>query len=186
MASWETGQVTRRLLLLAPLCLVLALAVVFYFGMHGADRSRLPSALLGKKFPEFELPLLRSGELSTHRLLEGKPRLVNVWATWCAECRVEHETLNAIARDGEIEIVGLNYRDDPEKALGWLQDLGNPYEFTIVDADGNLGVDLGVYGAPESFLLDSQRVIVFKHIGAMTPEIWDSQFMPLLEAMRRG
>ena len=176
----------RRLLLLTPLCLTAVLAVVFYFGMHGGDRSRLPSALLGKQFPEFELPLLVSGEPVTQQLLEGKPRLVNVWGTWCAGCRTEHETLTTIALEGEIEIIGLNYRDDPDKALGWLQDLGNPYEFTIVDADGSLGVDLGVYGAPETFLLDSRRVIVFKHVGSMTPEVWETQFIPLLETIRRG
>ena len=175
----------RRGAWLAALPSVLVLIpVVVFVGVSGNDRERLPSALIGQKFPEFELPMLGSERIATHRLLEGKPRLVNVWGTWCAACREEHGLLLKIAREFGIEIVGVNYRDDPDQAVAWLRDLGSPYVFDVLDREGSLGVDLGVYGAPETFLVDSERRIVLKHVGRLTPKVWADEFEPRIEGMQ--
>jgi cytochrome c biogenesis protein CcmG/thiol:disulfide interchange protein DsbE len=166
---------------LAVFCLIM---LVGYIGFGLEDRHQLPSALLGKPFPEFSAPLLYEPErLVAKADLIGQPTLVNVWATWCPTCKAEHAELMKIAATTQVRLVGINYKDDSGKAIRWLVDYGDPYEFVIVDTDGALGVELGVYGAPETFLLDAQGNIVYKRVGDVNPRIWRDELAPRLAEM---
>ena len=169
-----------RILLAFPLIgfavLTFVLAIGFNLGRHDIH----PSSLLNKSFPAFELPTLDSSELTTQELLIGKPHLVNVWASWCVACRAEHEVLKQIAATKEVSLIGINYKDNKNDALSWLFQLGNPFEINVVDFKGDLGVDLGVYGAPETFLVDAQGLIRYKHVGPLTNEIWKNEIRPIL------
>ena len=141
----------------------------------------LPSALLNRPMPAFDLPTLEGGQLS-HVDLPKQWLLVNVWATWCSTCKAEHAFLNQLAAQG-IRIIGINYKDDTPKALQWLDDYGNPYLYNLSDPDGMLGLELGVYGAPETFLVDSDGIIRGKHIGDLNPVVWE-RLKPQFEAMQ--
>ncbi len=161
-----------RLLLFIPLVLFIILGGFLWKGLS-IDPRELPSALLDKPFPEFTLPALQTPErtLSKQDFI-GQPVLINVWATWCPSCRQEHEQLLAIAATSEIPVIGLNYKDERDAAINWLQQLGNPYQFNIFDEQGMLGLDLGVYGAPETYLLDAQGIIRHRHVGVVTEVVW--------------
>lgn len=116
--------------------------------------------------------------------LTGKPVLLNVWATWCPTCRAEHQYLNRLAAQG-IRVVGLNYKDDRAKAVAWLNTLGNPYALSLSDSDGMLGLDLGVYGAPETFLIDGNGIIRYRHAGDLNARVWESEMKPLWDKYSR-
>ncbi len=107
-------------------------------------------------------------------LTQGKPVLLNVWATWCPTCRAEHQYLNQLSAQG-IRVVGMNYKDDRQKAISWLKELGNPYALSLFDGDGMLGLDLGVYGAPETFLIDGNGIIRYRHAGDLNPRVWEEE-----------
>ena len=170
----------RRLVLLVPLALFLGIALFLYRGLF-LDPSELPSALIGKPFPAFALPsVIEPGKTITQADLLGKPALVNVWATWCPSCRAEHPVLNKLAASG-VNIYGVNYKDQREPAQKWLRELHNPYQLNIEDAAGTLGLDLGVYGAPETFLIDREGIIRAKHVGPVSPEIIATKFAPLFK-----
>ncbi len=170
-----------RTSLFVPLGVFLLIVGVGYAGFKLNDPHELPSALLGKPFPEFAAPLLAdSGTVVDRTALLGEPVLVNVWATWCPTCKAEHEQLLRIRESAGLRMVGVNYKDDPAKARSWLRQLGDPYEFVVQDADGSLGVELGVYGAPESFLLDARGTIVYKRVGDINPRIWRDELAPAL------
>lgn len=176
-----------RISLFLPLSVFLLIVGFGYAGFKLNDPHVLPSALLDHPFPEFSGPyLLRPEEVATRADLLGSPVLVNVWATWCPTCRAEHEALNRLRREEGLRIVGVNYKDDPAKARQWLAQLGNPYEFNVQDTDGSLGVELGVYGAPESFLLDANGTIVYKRVGEVNDRIWRDEIAPRLDALRSG
>lgn len=161
-----------RLLLFIPLGLFLVLGIFLWRGLS-LDPKELPSALIDQPFPDFEMASLQQPDrILTKADLLGKPVLVNVWATWCPACRQEHADLLAIARQKKMGIVGLNYKDDRAAAVKWLQDLGNPYVFNIFDENGMLGLDLGVYGAPETYLVDSDGIVRYRHVGVITEEVW--------------
>ncbi|RLA25873.1 MAG: DsbE family thiol:disulfide interchange protein [Gammaproteobacteria bacterium] len=161
-----------RLLLFIPLLLFIILGGFLWKGLS-IDPRELPSALLDKPFPEFTLATLQEPErIVSKQDFIGQPVLVNVWATWCPSCRQEHRQLLAIAQSGKIPVIGLNYKDERDLAIEWLQQLGNPYQFNIYDAEGMLGLDLGVYGAPETYLLDAQGIIRHRHVGVLTAEVW--------------
>ena len=148
-----------------PIIVFLLLVVVFSFGLFN-DPRELPSPFLGEQAPAFEVESLTEPERIVGSAdYAGKMALVNVWATWCGGCRQEHGFLMQLARSGAISIYGINWRDDREAALGWLRQLGDPYEFSAFDADGRVGIDWGVYGAPETFLVDSQGIVRHKSIG---------------------
>ena len=174
----------NRASLFIPLGLFCLIMFVGYVGFSLDDRHELPSALLGKPFPEFEAPMLYDPEqrVSNENLL-GRPTLVNVWATWCPTCKAEHAELMAIAASTDVRLVGVNYKDSIPKAIRWLADYGDPYDFVIVDANGALGVELGVYGAPETFLLDANGNIVYKRVGDVNPRIWRDELAPRLAHM---
>jgi len=168
----------KRLLLLLPLALFLFIAVLLYRGLF-LDPTRLPSALIGKPFPAFALPALdQPSHVLTRTDLQGRPALVNVWATWCPSCRQEHPVLTTLAGQGVV-IYGVNYKDDRDAARHWLRTLHNPYRLTIEDAAGTLGLDLGVYGAPETFVIDARGIIRDRYVGILDERVWRERLAPL-------
>ena len=174
----------RLLLVLLPLVLFLGLAAVFLAQLlSGRDTSVVPSALIGRPAPAMVLPPLEGTNLPRldTATLTGKVTLVNVWASWCAPCRLEHPLLMQLAADDRITIVGLNYKDRPENARRFLGDLGNPYDAIGTDDAGRHAIDWGVYGVPESFLVGRDGTILYKHVGPFTPESAASDLMPAIE-----
>ena len=172
----------RRLLLkrFLPLVAFLVLVLLLVRGLS-LDPTELPSERLGDRVPAFDLPLLNTAERRSADDWTGQPALLNVWATWCFSCRVEHPYLLELAAQGVV-IYGLNYKDEPEKAAQWLVDLGNPYTETIVDQRGDFGLDLGVYGAPETYVIDADGIIRHRHVGVVSAQVWTEQLQPFFEA----
>jgi cytochrome c biogenesis protein CcmG/thiol:disulfide interchange protein DsbE len=174
---------------LLPGLLFVALGAVFAFTLARIDRGELDvrqiqSPLIGKPAPVFELPSVEdpSRRVSSAKLA-GRPYLLNVWGTWCFACREEHAALLEIASQGAVPIIGLDWKDERAAAQEWLARLGNPYAEVAFDQEGRVAIDFGVYGAPETFLVSPQGVIVAKHIGPMTPAIFRAEFLPLLANM---
>jgi len=160
----------KRWALFVPLAIFFLLGFFLWRGLY-LDPKDVPSALVDKPFPNFSLPTLMSEQEKTLDDLKGKVRLVNVWGTWCISCKVEHPFLVQLAQQG-ISIIGVNYKDDNKSALKWLKDLGNPYEFSVDDEEGVLSMDLGVTGAPETFIVDAKGVVRHKHQGPITQGNW--------------
>jgi len=172
----------KRLLMLLPLAIFLAVAVFLYRGLF-LDPSELPSALIDKPLPEFSQPSLEDPErMLSSADFKGEAALVNVWATWCPTCRAEHEMLNQLASQGVV-VYGINYKDDSEAARRWLDELGNPYRLNVEDPQGTLGINLGVYGAPETFLIDKDGVIRHKYVGAIDQRVWREQLAVLYQEL---
>lgn len=169
----------RRLKLFLPLLAFLVLAVFLFRGLS-LDPTALPSARIGQPLPAFSLPELESGEQLSPASLDGEPALLNVWATWCYSCRVEHPYLLQLADRG-VAIYGLNYKDDASKARAWLSELGDPYRQTVVDSEGSLGLDLGVYGAPETYVIDASGVVRYRHVGVVNEQVWNEVLAPFFE-----
>ena len=166
---------------LIPLLLFIALVGLFAIGLR-MDPRRVPSPFIGKPAPGFDLPQLHAPDQRlTREMLRGRPVLLNVWASWCVECRHEHALLLQLATQQKIPIYGLNYKDPRVDALRWLEEFGNPYVISAADADGKVGIDYGVYGVPETFVIDAAGVIRYKHIGALTEIAVNEQILPLLE-----
>lgn len=165
-----------RLKLFIPIFVFLVMSGFLYFGL-GNDPQDLPSALVGKPVPQFELSTLDSNlqETVTTQDLVGEPFLMNIWATWCAACLVEHPYLYELSEKG-VAIVGVNYKDDPGKAVKWLEKYKNPYKVTVVDDRGRLGFDLGVTGAPETFLVNADGEITYRHVGIVDEAVWQQHF----------
>lgn len=171
----------ERIKLYIPLGIFVVMAAFLWAGL-GKDPSYLPSALIDRPMPNFELTVLKKSgekELITPSTLAGEPYLLNVWATWCPSCLHEHPYFLKLAEQG-VNIVGLNYKDEADKALDWLDRYGNPYSTVIYDPDGRLGLDLGVYGAPETFVVDASGTIRYKHVGVVNDKVWKSHLAPLM------
>ena len=163
-----------------PIIVFVIMLPIFFIGLS-RNKSELPSSLIGKVSPSFVLPsLINPSVIIDQTNLKGRFVLFNVWATWCAGCREEHEFLMNLSARNEIAIIGLNWRDNRDDALNWLDTLGNPYEMTAEDKQGRTAIDWGVYGAPETFLINPQGVIVYKHLGPLTERDWMMHFKPLL------
>jgi cytochrome c biogenesis protein CcmG/thiol:disulfide interchange protein DsbE len=168
----------RRAFFLVPLALFLALSALFFVRLFAGDPSKLPSALIGRPAPVKEMPalagLVRDGlpvpGLSAALLTTGQPTIVNVWASWCAPCRQEHPLLMDLAAEPGVRVVGINYKDHPDNARRFLGALGNPFIAVGVDDSGRNAIEWGVYGVPETFILDGNGVIRHKHVGPLTPE----------------
>ena len=163
-----------------PVIVFVLLAGVLYIGVvRSPDKSTMVSALLGKPAPKFELPVLGGDAVAkfASAQLAGRPWVLNVWATWCAACRDEHPVLLEVAKQGRLPIVGLDWRDEDEAAKRWLEQLGNPYSVVLVDREGRTAIDFGVYGAPETFFIDGDGRVQYRHVGAMTPEVWEREFV---------
>lgn len=151
---------------------------------QGEDPKALESVLIGKQIPLQGMQDLFSSKPITPQLFQqGQPLLLNVWATWCPTCYAEHQYLNQLATQG-IRIIGLNYKDSSDKALKWLKDLGNPYQVVIKDEKGTHGLDLGVYGAPETFIIDGKGIIQYRHVGDVNNEVWQNKLLPIYQTLR--
>ncbi len=187
----EVGVETKKSgiarVLLLPLAFFLLLVGILAIGFKLEDPHLLPSVLIDRPFPAFALSELHDPERTiTEMDLKGDVSLINVWATWCPNCLIEHPEFMRISRDEDVKLYGINYNDDPVKARQWLVRHGNPFDMIMVDDQGKLGIDLGVYGAPETFLVDADGVIQFKHVGVVTPELWRQTLEPLIEQLREG
>ena len=161
------------------------LLLLLMFGLNeDRDKNALPSPFIGKPAPEYELPqLLDPSKTLSPASYSGKAVLINVWATWCVGCRQEHDFLLALAAGDTIPIYGLNWRDNREEAIRWLEQLGNPYVASGYDGSGRVGINWGVYGAPETFLIGAEGTVLHKHLGPLSPFIWQRDFAPLLGGM---
>jgi cytochrome c biogenesis protein CcmG, thiol:disulfide interchange protein DsbE len=167
-----------------PALVLLALIVLFAFGLR-TDPRVVPSPLIGKPAPAFALPQFGSGEITTQQALQGRPLLVNFFASWCTPCLAEHPLLMRLAGEG-VEIVGMSYKDEAADAQRWLERHGNPYRSIIVDRQGHAGLDFGVYGVPETFVLDARGTIVYKQIGPITEQAWNEEIAPRLRGGTPG
>ncbi len=166
-----------RLKLFLPLVLFAILALLLFRGLE-LDPRAMPSALIDKPLPQFSLPRLGQEQMITRDNVVGEVALFNIWATWCVSCRVEHPFLQQLADNG-VPIYGVNYKDDDAAAIQWLRDLGDPYRANIVDAAGTLGLDLGVYGAPETYFVDASGVIRYRHVGVIDERLWQTRLEPI-------
>ena len=171
-----------------PLMAFMALVILLIVGLKIADhKTELPSPLIDKPVPAFDLPVLASpGQTMSKESLLGKPYLVNFWGSWCVTCRAEHPVVTELAKLNEVYIVGMNFRDDETDAVNWLRRWGDPYDVSLIDADGSISVDFGVYAAPETFLVDPSGTIVFKHLGQLTWDIVQTEILPRVANMESG
>lgn len=173
----------QRWVFLTPLIVALGLGLVLYTAI-GKDPTKLETARLNDPLPAFSLPSLRDSAVTVNeKALKGEVRLLNVWATWCPACRTEHPYLNELAQQG-VKIVGLNYKDERGAALEWLKALGDPYEYNIYDPEGRLGFDLGVYGAPETYVLDTSGTVRHRHVGELNERVWNETVYPMMLALQ--
>jgi cytochrome c biogenesis protein CcmG/thiol:disulfide interchange protein DsbE len=186
---------TRRLLVFLPLVLFLALAGLFYVRLYAGDPAALPSALIGKPAPEFTLPALEGLQnadgtpvpgLARADLGNGRITIVNVWASWCAPCRQEHPLLLRLSQLGRTRLVGIAYKDEPDNARGFLNDLGNPFAAIGMDTAGRAAIDWGVYGVPETFIIGKDGRIAYKHIGPLTEASLTDVILPEIDKAERG
>ena len=171
---------------LLPLGIFVLLVFLLGVGLSLNPRE-VPSPLIGKPAPAFQLPQLHDPAKSfSPKELQGKVWVLNVWASWCVACREEHPVLTALARSGIAPVYGLNYKDQRNEAIEWLRRFGDPYQASLFDADGRVGIDYGVYGVPETYVIDKQGVIRYKRIGPVTPEIVKQKIAPLILEINRG
>ncbi|PSF06150.1 DsbE family thiol:disulfide interchange protein [Marinobacter fuscus] len=174
----------KRVFLFVPLLAALVVGVFLFAGL-GKDPTTLESVLVGKPVPEFSLESLDDPDVTLDRsVLEGKVSLLNVWAEWCPSCWDEHEYLSYLAKEQGVRIVGLNYKDQRETAFRFLNRLGNPYDTIIFDPKGTLGFDLGVYGAPETFVIDAEGVVRYRHVGVVNEQVWRQKLLPAMNDAR--
>jgi cytochrome c biogenesis protein CcmG/thiol:disulfide interchange protein DsbE len=170
---------------LIPLAIFLVLVIFLAIGLT-RNPQELPSALLDKPAPTFRLPQLKQPDKTfSAEDMRGKVWMLNVWASWCVACRDEHPYLFEYQKSSAVPIYGLNYKDRPEDALGWLSELGDPYLLSAVDLDGRVAIDYGVYGAPESYIIDKSGTIRMKHVGPVMPEVWEKKILPLVQELNR-
>ncbi len=169
-----------------PLAIFLGLAVMLGFGLQRDPRA-LESALLEQPVPAFDLPVLAAQD-SAQRLnpqtLRGQVWMLNVWAAWCAPCRQELPILAQMSQQDQVPVYGLNYKDDPQKAQALLRVAGNPYVASGVDTDGRVGMDFGIHAVPETFVIDAQGRVRYRHLGPVTPQVWREQLMPVVRAVQ--
>ena len=178
----------RRFGLALPLLVFAVLAGLFWYALHGGDPSRLPSALIGKSVPQFDLPpidgLLADGAavpgFASADLAQGEPTVVNVFASWCVECQVEHPLLLALGKEPGIRLYGIDYKDDAASARRFLGRYGNPYARVGADASGRTAIDFGVYGVPETYVISGDGKIAFRHVGPLTETVINNKILPLL------
>ncbi len=176
---------TPRLRFFLPVVLFAGVALALAVGLS-LDPRELPSTMIDKPAPEFDLPAVRgrSRGLASSDLV-GEVHLVNFFASWCAACRVEHPLLNRLTEDGVVAVFGVNYKDKPEDARRWLDQLGDPYVRSGADIPGRAGIDWGVYGLPETFIVDANGHIVYKHVGAIYPQDLENTILPIVESLRQ-
>ncbi len=168
-----------------PLAVFIALAALLAAGVwmsRKPDRDVLPSTLIGKPAPDFDLPVLHDAAYRVKLAdLKGQPFVMNVWASWCVECRVEHPVLTRFAETKRVRVVGYNWKDERADALRWLEQFGNPFMVVLADEEGSSALDWGIYGAPETFLVDAKGIVRWKHVGPLTDEIIAQELLPALQ-----
>ncbi|NYZ15340.1 DsbE family thiol:disulfide interchange protein [Azospirillum sp. RWY-5-1] len=176
----------RRLLFILPLLLFVGVAVAFYLGFN-RDPREIPSVLIDKPVPEFALPALPGYKqgLATADL-KGDVQLVNVFASWCVPCKIEHPVITRLSREQGVPVRAINHKDKAEDAIAWLKRNGDPYAGIGQDLDGRVSIDWGVYGVPETFLIDRQGRIRYKHVGPLSPEVVERDILPLVKELRKG
>ncbi len=175
----------RRLVFILPVLVLIALIGFFWRGLY-LNPTLVTSPLIGKPVPDFSLPRLHDPKATfDQNRLKGRVSLVNVWATWCFACREEQQTLLNLAKQNVVPIYGLDYKDDRQSALRWLAERGNPYTAIAFDSTGNVAINWGVYGAPETFLIDQHGIIRYKYIGPITTEVIQRELLPRIHALRR-
>jgi cytochrome c biogenesis protein CcmG/thiol:disulfide interchange protein DsbE len=176
----------KALVYLLPLGIFLVVAVFLLRGLWLNPRE-VPSPFIDKPAPQFSLARLAQPDTQFSPAdMKGQVWLLNVWASWCVACRQEHPLLVELARKKAVPIIGLNYKDKPDAARAWLAQWGDPYDLSVKDLDGRIGIEYGVYGVPETFVIDQQGVIRFKQIGPITEEVWQKKMLPLLESLRKN
>ena len=169
---------------LLPLLLFIVLAVFLALGLH-LNPKEIPSPLIGKPAPAFDLPVLGGGvQTLSHNDLQGQVWLLNVWASWCVSCREEHPLLLKLASQHSVALIGLNYKDEAAAAQQWLAQRGNPYNASVMDADGRIGIDYGVYGVPETFVIDKHGVIRYKYTGPVSSADLETILLPLIRQLQ--
>lgn len=179
---------------LLPLAVFAGLVVVFYFGLYRGDPSRIPSALIGRAAPELALPPLAElfdgadpvPGIASADLKRGRVSVVNVWASWCGPCRLEHPFLLRLAQDDSIDMIGINYKDRPGNARRFLGMLGNPYSAVGVDTDGKVAIEWGVHGVPETFVVDGKGIVIYKHIGPIGERALQEKVLPAIARAREN
>jgi cytochrome c biogenesis protein CcmG, thiol:disulfide interchange protein DsbE len=177
---------TRILRFALPLAIFIALVIFLWKGLSLNPRE-IPSPLVDKSVPQFSLPQLHAPDNKlTPADLKGQVWLLNVWASWCVSCRVEHPLLVQLEKSGVVPIYGLNWKDRREDAVAWLNKFGDPYKASLADVDGRVAIDFGVYGAPETFVIDKQGVIRYKHIGPISAESMRTTILPLVEKLNKS
>jgi cytochrome c biogenesis protein CcmG/thiol:disulfide interchange protein DsbE len=174
----------KVLIALIPLSVFAGLIVLLYVNLS-THSEELPSPLIGKSIPAFEHPTLYSNKTLTQNDFKGQPWLLNVFGSWCPSCQYEHPLVTKLAQSGKIKVVGLNWKDEPQDADRWLKRWGNPYHEILVDYEGDTAINLGVYGAPETFLIDANGTIVFKISGVLTPENIQNDLIPMIEQISK-
>lgn len=173
---------TRLLPLIAFIGLV-ALLLAGVLMNSGKDNSAIPSPLIGNPAPQFSLPVLNQPkQIIKTDDLKGRAYLLNVWGSWCPACQIEHPVITELAQSGKVRVIGYNYKDETAAANDWLKQFGNPYDLILTDEAGRAALDWGIYGAPETFLIDAQGIVRWKHVGPITPDIIQQEIMPLLES----
>jgi cytochrome c biogenesis protein CcmG/thiol:disulfide interchange protein DsbE len=179
-----TASSRRKLLGLAPLGGFALLSALLAAGLRLKPRE-VPSPLIGQPAPDFDLPHLHdAAQRVSPAQMRGQVWLLNVWASWCAPCRTEHPLLVAVARDAGVPLLGLSYKDDPRSAQEWLRALGDPYRAVAVDREGRAAIDYGVYGVPETFVIDRAGLVRHKHVGPLTPQAWAGELQPLIRRLQ--
>ncbi|SBS24822.1 Thiol:disulfide interchange protein DsbE [Marinomonas aquimarina] len=162
----------KKLLFFIPFVVFIALGVVFYQQL-GKDAEYMPSALVGKQMPEFKLVDMASDTVVSNSAMPNEPYLLNFWATWCPSCSVEHAYLGELAEQG-VKIVGVDYKDETPAAKKWLEERGNPYSLVLLDEMGRFGVDMGITGAPETFVVSAEGKVLYRHQGVVDAEVWQT------------
>jgi cytochrome c biogenesis protein CcmG/thiol:disulfide interchange protein DsbE len=171
---------------LLPFFVFIGLVLLFIFGLHN-DPKVVPSPFIDKPLPAFSLPSLKDASVTlASDSMQGEVALLNVWATWCLPCRQEHPLLVDLARNSAVKIYGLNYKDVRADAIDWLGKLGDPYQQVFFDEQGNTGIDLGVYGVPETFVVDAQGIVRYKHIGPLNAESIRDVIRPIIDELKAG
>lgn len=166
---------------------LLVFVIMLAFLCKGLDLkpSALPSSLLGEKFPKFALPTLDNGLLVVNEsIFQGHISVLNVWASWCTNCNKEYLMLQDLVKTHKFQLIGMNYKDSKYNADLWLNKFGNPYKVNIVDADGQLGIDLGVYGTPTTYIIDRAGVIRYRHVGILTNDLWNKVIIPEINKLK--
>ena len=163
-----------------PLLVFLVVGVFLFLSLN-SDPNKLPSPLVGKKFPIIEGNDFYSNEtVKLNDLMDNKLALVNVWASWCVTCRKEHQVITNIAKNNNLKLIGINYKDTKSDGEEYLKVMGNPFDEIVFDPNGEIGMELGVYATPETFLINKEGLIIHKHVGEITKEIWNENFLPLI------